>query len=456
MKMKTVKYEADFEKSIIKCSGIKMSNDSEEKCYQFSRDKSATMILGVGLLQPGKIVKEKWLYGPATQLVTKSVLYPCSRFKCGIPCLCMQCEMKHPSCHIPASNPCSYEECKIIFEDHSQYHAALHLGCKYCLNLIETIPNINFTLLKVENYKQVVLGRTDKLAIKPLEIELEPKAPKFSLDLLIKKNKKEDVGGVYCDFCDSLLWSIPQLREHIKLNHVASKIFRHNYDHGDFKCYQCSNYFSSSLNLNRHIDSVHYFETFVCKKCGESYNRKDNLRRHMKSHKKNKFPCNICGKQFTRTDILNRHKKVHSSEAGEELKCELCATKFTRKDNYEMHRKGIHDENGAFVHECTQCKENFCTSKLLRSHCNSNHKTNISCEECGQSFTLKSSLEFHIKRRNPVTCGECGKTFCNTKALSIHKNDIHDHAECDMCGKKFEKIHLQHHKFWVHNQTPNK
>ena len=460
--MKTIKYEADFEKNIIKCSGIKMTNDSDEKCYQFSREKSATMIAGVGLLKPGKLVKEKWLYGPATQLVTKSVIYPCSRFKCRIPCLCMQCE--HPGCHVPDSEPCNCKECSNIFEDHTQYHAALHLSCKFCLNMIETIPNINFTMLKVENHMQVVLGRTDTLPRKPLEIELEPQGPKFNLDLLIKKNKREDVGGFYCDFCDSLLWSVPQLREHIKLNHVGSQIFRHNYQsRGDFKCYQCSKFFSSSLNLNRHIDCVHYYETFVCKKCGESFNRKDNLRRHKKKHKKinKKLPCNICGKEFTTADILNRHKKVHTreaSEASEELKCELCGTIFTRKDNYGKHKKGIHDKDGSFVHKCTQCKETFCTSKLLRTHYNLNHKKKISCEECGQSFTLKSSLEFHIKGRNTVTCDECEKKFCNPKSLSIHKTEIHDYIECDICGNKYQKKYvevLQHHKFWVHNQTPN-
>ena len=97
------------------------------------------------------------------------------------------------------------------------------------MNLIENIPNINFAMLKVENKKQIVFGRTDTLDIKPLEIELEPKAPEPSLDFLIKRNRNEDLGGFYCDFCDSLLWSMPQLREHNQLNHLASKIFRHNY-----------------------------------------------------------------------------------------------------------------------------------------------------------------------------------------------------------------------------------
>ena len=249
-----------------------------------------------------------------------------------------------------------------------------------------------------------------------------------------------------------------QLREHIKLNHLTSKIFRHNYpSHGDYKCYQCSKYFSSRISINRHIETVHYYpETFDCQKCGESFNRKDSFKRHKKIHNKKKeiFPCNTCEKQFSTAGILNRHKKLHSSEASEEFKCEMCGTKFTRKDNYEKHQKGIQYKDSSFVHKCSQCQETFCTSKLLKSHCNFNHKKKISCEECGQSFTLKSSLEFHEKTRNSAKCDECEKTFCNLKALSIHKNTIHDHdyVECDECGNKYQKKYLevlQHHKFWV-------
>ena len=228
-----------------------------------------------------------------------------------------------------------------------------------------------------------------------------------------------------------------------------------------FRCWQCHKHFSSSLNLKRHIESVHYYEAFTCKRCGEVFNRKDSLRRHKKIHKKKreKLLCDICGKQFITIDIFNRHKNVHNSGSSEEFKCELCGANFTRKDNFETHQKGISNKDGSFVHKCSQCNEIFCNSKLLKSHRNSMHVKNISCEECGQSFTLKSSLELHIKRRIIVKCDECEKTFCNSKALSIHKNKIHNCVECDVCGKRYQKKYvevLQHHKFWDHNQTPNK
>ena len=455
------KYKADFEKFIIKYSGIKISNPGDVKCYLFSLKNSSTLIPGVCQLVPGKLVKDKWLYGPATQLGTKNILYPCSRYKCGIPCLCIICQKLQTNCLIPPSRPCSCRDCNNLFEDHSQYHATLHLNCKYCLNMIENMPNISFAMLKVENKKQVVLGTTDSVARKPLEIELEPQAPEPSIDYLGKRNRHEDLGGYYCDFCDTLLWSMPQLREHIQLNHFESKVFRHNYSLGLIKCYQCPNYFSSILNWNRHVESVHYSETFECKKCGETFSRKDSLRRHKKLHRKKreKFVCDNCGKQFTTAESLIKHKKAHDNEASDEFKCELCGTTFTQKDNHQRHQKGIHNEDGSFVHKCSHCNETFCTSKLLKSHCKAKHDNNVSCEECGQKFTLKRSLDLHMKKRNIVTCGECENKFCNLKALSIHKNEVHNYIECDVCGNKYQKKYveaLQHHKFWVHNQIPNK
>ena len=75
--------------------------------------------------------------------------------------------------------------------------------------------------------------------------------------------------------------------------------------------------------------------------------------------------------------------------------------------------------------KCSECEDHFCTSKLLRSHFNSKHRK-LSCERCGQTFTLKKSLDHHVKIRSDVSCSECGKLFCNLNSVNIHKNEVHD------------------------------
>lgn len=49
-----------------------------------------------------------------------------------------------------------------------------------------------------------------------------------------------------------------------------------------------------------------------CDKCSASFNRKDVLLRHKKSHSTNKIICSMCTSTFVRTDNLIRHiKKFH-------------------------------------------------------------------------------------------------------------------------------------------------
>lgn len=55
---------------------------------------------------------------------------------------------------------------------------------------------------------------------------------------------------------------------------------------------------------------------FKCKKCTSSFNRKDSLLRHTKTHDNVRFECNICSsKNFSRKDALTRHiKLMHQNE----------------------------------------------------------------------------------------------------------------------------------------------
>ena len=58
---------------------------------------------------------------------------------------------------------------------------------------------------------------------------------------------------------------------------------------------------------------------------------------------------------------------------------------------------------------------------------------NLSCEVCGESFTKKISLDWHIKTRSNLSCSECGKILCNSKLLRIHKKSDHNaqREECE-------------------------
>ena len=129
--------------------------------------------------------------------------------------------------------------------------------------------------------------------------------------------------------------------------------------------------------LKRHVKSVHYFVKFDCDQCSATFNRKDNYERHL--------------------------EEIHSTQCLDGFRCDLCNIFFARKDNFMRHKLSSLDSDGCLKNKCSDCDESFCSAKLLRDH-RKTHGSEIRCEKCGEKFTKKSSLDFHILTRNVCQC----------------------------------------------------
>ena len=139
-------FEADFEQDFIKAAGRKVIKSVKcVRCHDFSLKSEFNSVSTAVQLLAGKCVKEKWLYGPAMTIKNRSVIYPCSRYRCSIPCPCLFCCHRLPRCHVPGSQACVCIDCINHFEDHSHFHAAFHIDCKSCIQLLENIPQLKFS-----------------------------------------------------------------------------------------------------------------------------------------------------------------------------------------------------------------------------------------------------------------------------------------------------------------------
>ena len=118
------------------------SNPVMRKCYEFEFLNWKERCPEKVQVAPIELKKNKWLFGPATKLSTRSIVYPCSREKCALPCPCLICHKKHPHCR--AVNDCDCEECKLFNVDHDNYHGCLHIGCKSCDSLIDSVGVYKF------------------------------------------------------------------------------------------------------------------------------------------------------------------------------------------------------------------------------------------------------------------------------------------------------------------------
>ena len=72
------------------CGRIKKNSETTKKCYERDLCNDKTV--------PVKSINTPWLYGSVTSLVSQKIIYPCTRYRCAIPCECRLCQKKKLRC----------------------------------------------------------------------------------------------------------------------------------------------------------------------------------------------------------------------------------------------------------------------------------------------------------------------------------------------------------------------
>ena len=79
---------------------------------------------------------------------------------------------------------------------------------------------------------------------------------------------------------------------------------------------------------------------FKCDYCDKRYTRRDNLNRHIKTHRgagKKPFRCNHCDYRGISESHLKIHVRVHTGERP--FKCDHCEKRFKTRGNVKRHMK---------------------------------------------------------------------------------------------------------------------
>ena len=137
-----------------------------------------------------------------------------------------------------------------------------------------------------------------------------------------------------CQTCDKRYSSKKSLNQHIKIHDESNA----------FKCDVCLKVFSNQKDFNRHY-RIHTGEKpFACQVCNKKFSRKDYLVRHQATHSEvRSFKCSICpeGRYFkTKAGLTNHMVYLYEPK----FACNYCDYKSYTSGNLKRHIK-THDKN---------------------------------------------------------------------------------------------------------------
>ena len=302
--------------------------------------------------------------------------------------------------------------------------------------------------------------------------EMHEKSPDSCLNSGLEPDEARQ--GIWCLRCAVNFPVLDDLRQHILKRHQVIKFFSHRYRNykvksDNLKCFQCSEYFLTSKDLNRHVEVKHFVASYDCDICDSKCSRKDRHLKHMRvKHRDERYAplyqlrvsCKECGERFDCGKSLDRHMKIHAAVT--KMECSKCNSVFASKWSYQTHiDNSLRD--GADKFPCEQCLVSFCTETLYRKHMDAEHDSGIGklkCERCIMYFDVESQLTAHKTRvhgMEALKCNHCDSLFWKKSSFRQHFREhlrFPKEYSCEECEERFSsgeslRIHLAIHKVKV-------
>ena len=243
----------------------------------------------------------------------------------------------------------------------------------------------------------------------------------------------------YCDICYSTFENIDDFRKHCEMVHDNVDEYTFVTLHENFRLVSTAEMLASKrrkyVEVTNNIEDEKDSKKFViplrpkkeplnCDECERRFSNTYNLKKHMKTHRKNYIKkkwknkptsCDKCGKMFSTYYNMIRHHKVHE-ESEKQFQCALCPETFPLVLELKEHLVSVH---GRRTNVCQECGKQFnsveeldahrsahLNFKVYRdSHTRAYHtimKKNHVCDVCERAFESEGELQEHFQRHENV------------------------------------------------------
>ncbi|XP_055311551.1 zinc finger and SCAN domain-containing protein 12-like [Sitodiplosis mosellana] len=241
-----------------------------------------------------------------------------------------------------------------------------------------------------------------------------------TLELLEHLEKSHEKRKFYrCEKCPKFIASIALKETHMKSHELDAP--------KRFICEVCSKAFTSRVNLRSHRRSHVKTKSHLCEECGRGFRDARNLLIHKGSHIHSEVPtfhCPHCTKKFFQRDSFERH--IESAHREDKYVCEICQNELSSKNSFEQHLRNHRRTDTDRKYDCKLCHLKFFKRATLNAHQKVHTSARLfSCRFCKLSYKYKGDLNKHLKTHIGNKIHECKKCFelFEYKDLLKHENE---------------------------------
>uniref|UniRef100_A0A1I8PF46 Uncharacterized protein n=2 Tax=Stomoxys calcitrans TaxID=35570 RepID=A0A1I8PF46_STOCA len=231
-----------------------------------------------------------------------------------------------------------------------------------------------------------------------------------TMDNVEKDGQKETANSFQCPYCP---------KSFATKNSLSAHRISHSHINASYPCDFCERRYMTMRTLGEHIIRSHPDTTYRCDQCGKKFAQKEQLQKHMYSHREIQLSCDICERSFTSEFAVKEHMYIHTGE--NPYLCPTCGKSFKYSSSLRKHMERHTDEK---KFQCPQCPRTFKCAVDVKRHIKTHlglrpYKCNICGFRCTRSSHLKRHKELHEKK-SFHKCIDCNHMFPSLQSLRRH------------------------------------